>query len=340
MLPDFSQLWGQVLPFAVGLALFLFALLIRKIIYWVLQGWAKESRQDIGSRIIRVTKGASLLWCFLLGAYLAIRIGAPPDWEEGANKVLLGVGILSALMVAANLAGALIRSYAARANIALPISSLTQSVSKTVIIGIGILIILDNLGFKISSILAALGIGSLAVALALQTTLSNVFSGASIILSGYVKPNDYIKLDSGDEGYVTDIGWGTTRIRTLSHSMVIIPNSKLAAAVVTNHSLPEKRPSVKIVIHVSYSSDPEQIENLLLDEAKGAIGQVPGLLEKPSPVVRFTPGFEDTSLGFTLIASVRDFADQGLVEHELRKRIFKRIRADRIRLPAQAGDLL
>ncbi len=330
----FGQFWELAQPFIVGLVLFGFALLIRRIIYWVLHGWVKESDTDIGDLTIRVTKSASLLWCFLLGAYLAVRIGAAPSWEAIANKVLLGVGILSAALVAANVAQVLISSYAIKAKIAVPLSSLTQTVTKAIIIGVGSLYILDNLGFNLSGILAALGIGSLAVALAVQTTLSNIFSGVFIISSGYIKLNDYIKLDSGDQGYVTDISWGTTKIRTLSNNMVIIPNSRLAGAVVTNHNLPEKRVSVGIIVHVSYASDPDLIERLLIEEAKGAVGQVSGLLGEPAPVVRFVPGFGETSLGLTLVCRVRDFTDQNLVEHELRSRIFKRFRAQGIQMPS------
>jgi small-conductance mechanosensitive channel len=330
----FGQFWELAQPFIVGVALFVFALLVRKIIYWILHGWVKESTSDIGDLIIRVTKSASLLWCFLLGAYLAIRIGAAPSWENTADKVLLGVGILSAALVAANVVQMLIRSYAMRTKIAVPLASLTQTVAKAIIIGIGSLYILDSLGFNISGILAALGIGTLAVALAVQTTLSNLFSGAFIILSGHIKPNDYIKLDSGDQGYVMDISWGTTRLKTLSGSIVIIPNSRLAGAVVTNHNLPQKRASVGIIVHVSYASDPDLIERLLIEEAKGAVGQVSGLLDKPVPVVRFIPGFGEISLGFTLVCHVRDFTDQNLVEHELRTRIFKRFRAQGIQMPS------
>ncbi len=328
-----SQVWEVAQPFVVGVVLFVLALLVRRIIYWVLHGLNKESETDIGDVIIRVTRGASLLWCFLFGAYLAVRLAAAPSLEEVANKVLLGVAILSAMLVAANIAAALIRSYAARAKIAVPISSLSQTVTKAIIIGVGSLLILDNLGFNISSILAALGIGSLAVALALQTTLSNIFSGAFIILGGYVRPNDYIKLDSGDEGHVSDISWGTTKIRTLSNSMVVIPNSRLAQAIVTNHSLHKKSPSVNIVVNVSYDSDPEVVERLLVEEAKGAVTEVSGLLAEPAPVARFTPGFGDKSLGFTLSCHVHDFASQSLAEHELRNRIFKRFRAEGIRMP-------
>ena len=330
----FGQFWEIAQPSIVGVVLFVFALLVRRIMYWVLHNWVKESDSDIGDLVIRVTKGASLLWCFLLGAYLAIRIGAAPSWEAIANKVLLGVGILSAALVAANVAQVLISSYAIKAKIAVPLSSLTQTVTKAIIIGVGSLYILDNLGFNLSGILAALGIGSLAVALAVQTTLSNIFSGVFIISSGYIKLNDYIKLDSDAQGYVTDISWGTTKIRTLSNNMVIIPNSRLAGAVVTNHNLPEKRVSVGIVVHVSYASDPDLIERLLIEEAKGAVGQVSGLLGEPAPVVRFVPGFGETSLGLTLVCRVRDFTDQNLVEHELRSRIFKRFRAQGIQMPS------
>lgn len=330
---QFGQFWQVAQPFVVGLVLFLFALLVRRIVFWILHNWVKESESDIGDLTIRVTRGASLLWCFLLGAYLAVRIAAAPSWESAANKVLVGVGILSGALVVANTAAVLIQTYATKRKIAVPVSSLSQTVTKAVIIGVGSLIILDNLGINISSILAALGIGSLAVALALQTTLSNIFSGAFIIMSGYLRPNDFVKLDSGDQGYVTDISWGTTKIRTLSNSMIIIPNSRLAGAIVTNHNLPEKKASVQIPVNVGYDSDPEVVERLLLEETKGAVGRVSGLLDKPAPVVRFVPGFLEASLGFTLICYIKDFADQGLVEHELRTRIFKRFRAQGIKMP-------
>ncbi len=331
---QFGQFWGLAMPFIVGLVLFAFALLVRRIIFWILHNWVEESESDIGDLIIRVTRGASLLWCFLLGAYLAVRIAAAPGWESAANKVLVGVAILSVALVVANTAALLIQLYSTKAKIAVPLSSLSQTVTKAIIIGVGSLVILDNMGVNISSILSALGIGSLAVALALQTTLSNLFSGAFIILSGHIKPNDYIKLDSGDQGYVMDISWGTTRLKTLSNSTVIIPNSRLAGAVVTNHNLPEKRVSVGIVVHVSYASDPDLIEKLLIEEAKGAVGQVSGLLDKPVPVVRFIPGFGEISLGFTLVCHIRNFTDQNLVEHELRTRIFKRFRAQGIQMPS------
>src|SRR5262249_16602668 len=149
-------------------------------------------------------------------------------------------------------------------------------------------------------ILTALGVGGLAVALALQDTLSNLFAGFYVAIARQVRLHDYIKLNTGEEGYVTDITWRSTTVRTLGNNMIIIPNAKLAQAVVTNYYLPEKRLWVPVVVSVSYSSDIEKVERVLLEEATHAAGQIPGLLADPAPSVRFEPGFGDSALGFTV----------------------------------------
>ena len=119
----------------------------------------------------------------------------------------------------------------------------------------------------------------------------------------------------------------------LSNNIVVIPNVKLAQSIVTNYYLPEKRMSLSITIGVSCSSDPVKVEKILVEETKKAVGEVPGLLDEPEPFVRFIPGFGDSSLDFTLICQVREFIDQYLVQHELRKRIFERFRKEGIEIP-------
>jgi small-conductance mechanosensitive channel len=119
----------------------------------------------------------------------------------------------------------------------------------------------------------------------------------------------------------------------LPNNIVVIPNNKLAQSVVTNYYLPEKRMSLAIPVSVSYSSDPELVERILLEEAKNSIADIPGLLNDPEPAVRFIPGFGESSLDFTLVCQVREFADQYLVQSELRKRIFKRFKQEGIDIP-------
>jgi small-conductance mechanosensitive channel len=198
---------------------------------------------------------------------------------------------------------------------------------------VGALLLLHQFGVSVTPILTAFGVGGLAVALALQDTLANLFAGLYVSVAGQVRLGDYIKLNTGEEGYVTDISWRSTAIRALGNNLIIVPNAKLAQAVVTNYSLPERRMALGIPVGVSYASDPDQVERVLLEEAQNAMGAVPGLLAEPAPSVRFIPGFGDSTLNFTLNCQVAEFVDQYLVQHELRKRILKRFQSEGIEMP-------
>ena len=117
------------------------------------------------------------------------------------------------------------------------------------------------------------------------------------------------------------------------NNMVIIPNNKLSQSIVTNYYLPEKSMALSIPVSVSYASDPERVEKVLLEEVRRGIGEISGLLADPPPLARFIPGFGESSLDFTLTCQVREFDDQNLVQHELRKRIFKRFKDEGIEIP-------
>ncbi len=115
--------------------------------------------------------------------------------------------------------------------------------------------------------------------------------------------------------------------------MIIIPNSKLSQAIVTNYYLPERRMSTSLQVSVTYDADPDQIERVLMDVAMRAASEVSGMLKEPIPAVTFDPGFGESSLGFTLGFHVEEFARQFGVRHELRKRILHRFREEGIELP-------
>jgi small-conductance mechanosensitive channel len=158
-------------------------------------------------------------------------------------------------------------------------------------------------------------------------------------LDNPVRVGDYIKLESGEEGFVIEQGWRSARIRTLPNNVVVVPNAKLASTIVTNYSLPEPQMSLLISVGVSYDSDPEEVERILVEEATKASGQINGMLSDPAPFVRLIPGFGDSSLNFTLICRVATFVDQYLVQHELRKRIFARFRHEEISIPFPQRDV-
>jgi small-conductance mechanosensitive channel len=206
---------------------------------------------------------------------------------------------------------------------------------------LGIVIVLENLGVSLTAVWTTLGVGSVAVALALQETLSNFFAGLYLLADRPVAPGNYIKLDSGQEGFVVRIGWRSTSLRTLANNTVVVPNSTLGKAVISNFSLPEPRMGVSIQVSVAYGTDPRQVERVLLEIAHDAMHDgLEGLLAVPAPGVGLLPGFGASSLDFTLSVNVAQFTDQFFVQSELRKRIVERFRKEGIEIPLPTRTLL
>ena len=323
-----------VLPGAIALAALTVLFLIRSVAFRILHRWSENTETRLDDIIIRSFKVPSIYWCVAIALQIGIFFSDLPDKHVTyLTRTIHIIIIFSITIASATLSGKIFKNYIQQSNLPLPTTGLAYGIVKGTILVIGFLIILSVLGISITPIITALGVGGLAVALALQDTLANLFAGIHILVEKSLRVGDFIKLESGQEGYVADITWRTTRIRMLPNNMVVIPNSKLSQSVVTNYYLPEKRMSVLIPVGVSYSCDPEHVERVLLEEAKGAVGTIPGLLGDPEPFVRFIPGFGDSSLDFTLICQVNEFTDQYLAQHELRKRIFKRFKKEGIEIP-------
>jgi small-conductance mechanosensitive channel len=305
----------------------------RLMVRW-LRPWAARSTGPTAQIVINAVKGPFMIWVLILGTHLAMQSSdLHPKATLWVGRVLLGLWIISLTIIGSRLAGGLIKFHGSGIPGALPVTTLTQTLAQLAVVILGLLVLLNLLGISITPILTALGVGGLAVALALQDTLSNLFAGFYVAVARQVRLGDYIRLNTGEEGYVTDIGWRCTTIRALANNMIIIPNSKLGQAIVTNFYLPEKRLGVSIQIGVAYDSDPDRVEQVLLEEAQTAAREIPGMLAEPAPGVSFDPGFGDWALGFTLGYSVQEFADQFRVRHELRKRILKRFRQEKIDMP-------
>ncbi len=308
--------------------------IIRRLVFRMFSKWAGRSKTGFDDLLIKALYGPFLVWMLILAVHLATQASRlPPRPVAVIAKLLLVLWIISATAVAAKVAALVVRQYGQGVSTALPVTTLTQNLASLAVAAIGILILLNSLGVSITPILTALGVGGLAVALALQDTLANLFAGFYISLAGQVRPGDYIKLDTGQEGYVTDISWRSTAVRALANNLILVPNAKLGQAIVTNYHLPEKRMSLLVPVSVSYASDPEQVERVLVEEALEGAKTITGLLAEPAPFVRFIPGFGNSSLDFTLICQVAEFVDQYLAQHELRKRILKRFRAEGIEIP-------
>jgi len=328
---DWTKLLGPLMVLFVTLTV---GMIAKRVLFRSLRQWSSRTKTHADDIFLEVISGPFMIWVLILGLYLAMQASPLPAYLSAfLGKTLLLLWVVSLMVVASRLVATLIKRYGHQLPGTLPVTSLTQNLARLGVLTIGLLILLNLLGISITPILTALGVGGLAVALALQDTLSNLFAGFYVSLAGQIRIGDYIKLESGEEGYVTDISWRSTAIRALPNNLIIIPNAKLAVAIVTNYHLPEKRMALLIPIGVSYDSDPDEVERILLQEAYEGTRDIPGLVAEPAPMVRFIPGFGDSSLNFTLICQVKEFVDQYLVQHELRKRIFRRFREVGIEIP-------
>jgi len=331
LLHHWQQLLGPLCVLAVTMGVGYGA---KRLLLRVLRRWAAGSPGQTAPIVTNAIDGPFMIWVLILAVHFATQSSTlPPGATQWVAKTLLVLWILSLTIMGSRLAGNLILLHGADIPGALPVTTLTQTLAQLGVVLLGLVLLLNGLGVSVTPILTALGVGGLAVALALQDTLSNLFAGFYIAVAGQLRIGDYIRLSSGEEGYVTDITWRSTTIRPLANNLVIIPNNKLGQAIVTNFNLPEKRVATSIQVSVDCDADPDQIERVLLDEARKGAGEIPGLLAEPAANVRFDPGFLDWSLGFTLNFHVAEFVDQFRVRHELRKRVLRRLRQDNIGMP-------
>jgi small-conductance mechanosensitive channel len=257
----------------------------------------------------------------------------PPRLGTQLRTILEAAIILSVTFTIAGVLGSLAAAAGERRALGIGMTGLVRVAVRGAILLMGALVLLDALGVQITPLLTALGVGGLAVALALQDTLSNLFAGVHLLADKPIRVGDYVKIADSIEGYVVDVGWRSTRVRMLQNNVVIVPNKRVAESIVINYDMPERRMALLLPVSVSYASDPDEVERVLIDEARRAVGEVAGLVGEPPPMVRLIPGFGAYSLDFTLVCQVASFVDQYAVQHELRKRILRRLRAESIDIP-------
>jgi small-conductance mechanosensitive channel len=267
----------------------------------------------------------------------ALKLRQPiPDLTD---RVLLAGIVLAASLALARLAGSLIGSIAAARSGVAQSASIFVNIARIIVLALGGLMLLQSLGVSITPLLTALGVGGLAVALALQDTLVNLFAGVHILASKKVQPGDFIRLDSGEDGYVVDINWRNTTVRQLAGNLVMIPNARLADAILTNFHRPQQDLSVLVQAGVSYDSDLEQVERVTVEVARQVMREVPGGVPDHEPFIRYHT-FADSSINFSVILRAGEYTDQYLVTHEFIKRLHERYRAEAIQIPFPIRTLL
>ncbi len=311
----------------------LLGVIIEKYVVSRIHRMSRATKTRIDDIIVKSIHNLIPLWLVLaLIAFILSLTSFESHIISYANRVILVIFMYSGIVVAARMAGEFVKEYMRSFEDVLPPSTLLINVTKISVYIVGILMILHTLGISIAPILTALGVTSLAVALALQDTLSNLFSGIQIIVARQLRPGDYIRLEDGLEGYIEDITWRNTIIRALSNNLIIIPNSKLAQSTIINHYKPDTQLNFPVEVGVSYDTDLKKAEKVAIEEAKKLLSEVEGGVADFEPFVRFYE-FGDSSINMKVFLRAKEYAYQFRLKHEFIKRLKERFDAEGIEIP-------
>lgn len=239
--------------------------------------------------------------------------------------------IVIATVIAVRVVGSLVRRWMAKTG-AVPATSIFVNIARVAVMILGAGFVLNVLGISITPVITALGVGGLAVALALHDTLSNLFAGLQIVASKQIRPGDYLLLDTSQEGTVTDTAWRTTTLRTQSDNLVIVPNSVLAQAIVTNYRLPAEAVATTIEFGVAYDADLAKVERVTAEVARQVMDEAGHEVGERDPIVRFR-SFADSHIQCAAILYVPGFTDQFPLKSAFIRALHERFAAEGISFP-------
>lgn len=283
-----------------------------------------ESESSPTALLARALKTPSLLWCLSAALALAAHMGDFSDKDLSyIRQSIAAFVIISLTLVAASAAIQILAAYGRGQNLPIATAGMSRALIRVPVFGIGIVALLRVFGMDVTPLLTALGVGGLAVALALKDTLENFFAGLHIMVETPISVGDFIKLSAEEEGSVTDIGWRTTRLLTTSNSTIVVPNSKITSGTLVNFNQPGPLAAVSLPICVSSRSDHNLVRKLALEAAMST----EGVLADPAPIVLADPGWTPTHLELKLVIWCERRLGSGLTKSAVAFRILDSLAA-------------
>lgn len=312
-----------------GIALVLLWIARRIALRWLRRKAANE--EAFAAVFAETVRFPSLFWCLAGALVIALRYAQLTERQEHTVGLWIVIFVIVSLtLAAASAATRMVALYGQRRKVPFAVAGLSRTLSYVFVLSIGAMVLMHYLGLDIRPMLTALGVGGLALALALQDTLANFFAGIHILAEEPISVGHFIRLSSGEEGVVTDIGWRTTRLRMLSNNIVVIPNTKITSGILINFSLPEARASVDVPVNVGRDADAARVRDIILEVAL----ETEGVLREPPPLVLFDPGLTPTHQVFHLYVNVVRQTERGIVASAINLRLLQRLRAEGVPLPA------
>jgi MscS family membrane protein len=322
--------WTLVVMVVAWAAAQIYILIIERL----LRPWASRTASQLDDRVVDAIRRPGYLFILLVGCYAALhrfKFGLLP-FLDGVLFVLgVGISIYTVTIIAVIVLewyGEGIAGEKEGETVARELLPLADKSLKLILLVVGLVIVLDHFSIDIKSILVTLGVGSLAVGLALQDTLANMFGGFTIMLDRRFKIGHRIQLQSGELGDVLSIGLRSTTALTPEGHTLIVPNSIMVRTIVTNLSSPDTRTRLVVEIGIAQGSDSEKAKKLMLESAVACSN----IVANPPPVALFS-SFGPSVLNVRLVCYVGSFLDSGLAADFLNTRIHAAFRSAGIEVP-------
>lgn len=319
------------LPFLLGLA----SIILLWGVFLYLAQKASE-KFNASQKVLRgLKKIVHYFFSYTLFKYILTQFPLPDTWENYGHDALKILVIIAITNIIATTASDWIehsvRSFEDRSKA----SSIFKNVIVFTVWALGFTVILNSAGISITPILAALGVGGIAVALAVQTPLANLFAGLQILMSRQIRPGDFIRLSTGEEGVIQDISWRSTLLLTRSELSVIVPNSTVATSVIINNSWPKQSYYTGVTLQVDYESDLEQVQRIALEiayEVSLEISESTLLADQAS--ARFI-GFREIGIELSISVKAKNFKEIAPLTDLLIQRIHSRFKEENILIPVR-----
>jgi small-conductance mechanosensitive channel len=318
--------------------------LVKKILFPFLLKITKKTKWKSDDLVIESIGHWVIFWFFLGGCIYILPIlvqafSISDKLNTFFNNLFGSLFIFSISWVVARVVAGMIQIRSENDGSEIPSTSILGNIIKVIIYCLGFILILQTFNIAIAPLVTALGVGGLAVALALQPTLSNLFSGLQIIASGKINIGDFVQLENGKKGIVKDITWRNTIIETSQNNIVIVPNSKMADSIIENFYLINKEITFNIPVRVSYESDLEKVEKVSIEVVREVLNNFDGGIKEFNPFVHFY-NFGEYTIELKIFLRVNEYADQFLITSEFIKALQKRYKIENIIIPFPVQTVL
>ncbi|MCY4365940.1 MAG: mechanosensitive ion channel family protein [Chloroflexi bacterium] len=332
-----AQAWHPVIAFSIFLTGAVFAFLFHTVIYPVVLRFTNFTPTNLDVSLLQAFRRPLTLGILVGGLYLSLVLtfDFTLTVRHAIDRAAGLIGLVLGVFAASGLVSALFNWYYDEISPHTPttlddrIIPMLRRIGMGLVYALGGLLVLDLLNVNISPILASLGLGGLAVALALQPTLSNLFAGTYVMTEGVVSQGDYIELENNVAGYVIDVGWRSTRLRTWTNNLVVVPNSRFAETIITNFQGPIPAVNIYLTCGVSYDSDLVRVEQVCREEMDRLLESDPRAVKDYGAYFAYE-SFDDSNITFYLFIQARDRIASFEVQSELIRMVHQRFLEENI----------